>query len=66
MGTHLWLVGDHYVLTLCLRADVVCHPCSRAGVQGAVNLVKEIQWRRVGGLQGKGERQCGQSLLPPA
>ena len=62
---HLRLVGDDNVLALCLGADVVCDPCSRAGVQGTVDLVEEVQWRRVGGLQGKGERQRGKRLLPP-
>ena len=63
---YLRLVGDNNVLALCLGADVVRDPCSCAGVQGAVDLVKEVQWRRIGSLQGKGERQRGQRLLPPA
>ena len=63
---YLRLVRDSNVLALCLGADVVCDPCSRAGVQGTVNVIKEVQRRRVGGLQGKGERQRGQRLLAPA
>ena len=59
----LWLVADHQVLSPMLRSNVVCHPASIAGVQGAVYLIKEVERRGKGSLKGKGEGKSGKCLL---
>ncbi len=59
----LWLVADNQVLSPMLRSNVVCHPASIAGVQGAVYLIKKVERGGKGSLKGKGEGKSGKCLL---
>jgi hypothetical protein len=61
---HLWLVAHYQVLRAALCQDVLRHAACIGCVQRAVDLIKEIEGRRVGGLQGKAEGQRSQRLLP--
>ena len=59
----LWFVADYQVLSPMLRSNVVCHPASIAGVEGAVYLIKKVERGGIGSLKGKGEGKSCKCLL---
>jgi hypothetical protein len=67
-ATHLWVKGgddEHgwVALIICLRPQQLSHGGAVLWVQRCINLIKQVEGRRVAALDGKYQGQCHQCLL---